>query len=154
MTLLAGFNNIDHQLYYWLIGYNTGPLAPVPFRDHYDTQSSPKNHKLVYELFDDLSAFSTTTDMWLLRLWWILYSDKLNLFLYPGHSDSLINSLWKSGNVAHNPSTYNSPIILYHFSHVSFLWFLLLLKKLKKLVLFFVFGLISLQRGRAISHHL
>jgi len=34
----------------------------TPSRDPPDTVSSPKNHELVYELFDDLSAFNRVAD--------------------------------------------------------------------------------------------
>ena len=41
-----------------------GLWTPTPSRDPPNTNSSPKNHELVYEFFDDLSAFNTQADDW------------------------------------------------------------------------------------------
>ena len=38
--------------------------TPTPSRDTPNTDASPKNHDLVYELFDDLSAFNAQADGW------------------------------------------------------------------------------------------
>mgnify|MGYP001582376570 FL=1 len=36
----------------------------TPSRDPPNTNSSPKNHELIYEFFDDLSAFNIEADDW------------------------------------------------------------------------------------------
>ncbi|MEB2309250.1 MAG: hypothetical protein OZ917_08125 [Candidatus Brocadiaceae bacterium] len=41
------------------------PLASTSSRDPPNTTSSPKNKELVYELFNDLSAFDEQADGWL-----------------------------------------------------------------------------------------
>jgi hypothetical protein len=41
-----------------------GLWMPTPSRDPPDTKSSPKDHELVYEIFDDLPAFNILADDW------------------------------------------------------------------------------------------
>ena len=36
----------------------------MPSRDPPNTEASPKNNELVYEFFDDLSAFNAQADVW------------------------------------------------------------------------------------------
>ena len=41
-----------------------GLWTPAPSRDPPGTKSSPKDHALVYEFLDDLSAFNAQADVW------------------------------------------------------------------------------------------
>lgn len=60
----------DHQLYITdqrvirQILKHLGLWTPAPSRDPPNTKSYYKNHELVYEFFDDLTAFNTLADDW------------------------------------------------------------------------------------------